>query len=54
MTNAIVCKVFTFAEWLAAGITGEGGGGGGRENKKIGEHYIINVMINKLQEIIDE
>lgn len=29
-------------------------GGGGRENKKIGEQYIINVMINKLQEIIDE
>ena len=22
--------------------------------EKIGEHYIINVMINKLQEIIDE
>ena len=28
--------------------------GRGGKNKKIGEHYIINVMINKLQEIIDE
>ena len=53
VTNAIVCKVLAFAEWLAAEITGKEGGGGGEgggiENKKIGEHYIINLMINKLQ-----
>ena len=35
-------------------LRGGGGGGGGGENKKIGEQYIINVMINKLQEIVDE